>query len=201
MVTRPGPDAVRAEIINAALARITTGGAEQVSLRPLMAELSLTTGAFYRCFPGGREDLLNAVARTASQRVLDLLPDAETIDALAPYDALLELGRGLIDLMREQGRLLEFVLSYPLADDEGPYPLAQRTLTTVERAAADHGLDGSLLFTQLWGFVCGLGQLTRLGLVADPESLMSATLAALLSGDEPAQAPVSAVPSKENRSS
>lgn len=199
MSTGPGPDTVRAAIIDTALTQITTGGAEQVSLRPLMSELSLTTGAFYRCFPGGREALLNAVARTASQRVLEQLPDAEALDALTPRDALQELGRGLIEQMSGQSRLLEFVLSYPLADDEGPYPLAQRTWTTVERAASARGRDGRLLFTQVWAFICGLEQLTRLGLVPDPESLMSATLTALLSGDEPAQSPEPAPSSKEDQ--
>ncbi|RLP10686.1 TetR/AcrR family transcriptional regulator [Propionibacterium australiense] len=197
MTTRPGSEHIRAAIIEAALSRIIAGGAERVSLRPLMSELSLTTGAFYRCFPGGREDLLDAVARTASQLVLDRLPDLTTLDALTPRDALLGLGRGLIELMGEQGRLVEFVLSHPLADEEGPYPLARFAQTIAERAAVAHGLDAGLLFAQVWAFICGLGQLTRLGLVTEPEPLMNATLGALLNGDEPPPPPEPASPPEE----
>lgn len=66
--TRRTPEEARQRILEAAEARLSTGGPDAVRVQPLAADLGITDAAIYHYF-GNREGLLDALARFGARRL------------------------------------------------------------------------------------------------------------------------------------
>jgi AcrR family transcriptional regulator len=106
----PSPDveATRERILESAYARIADAGIAQVTVEAVAQEAGLSRATIYRHFPGGRDELLEALVSWEVARFFTMLGD-ETADATG-FTEWLTLGLAAARRQMEEHALLQRLL-------------------------------------------------------------------------------------------
>jgi AcrR family transcriptional regulator len=173
-------------LVETAARAIARDGAE-ATLKAIAAEAGVGIGTLYRHFPT-REDLVEAVYRTETERLCDAAP--ELLRQLPPVEALRAWSLRFLDYMATKDGMSD-VLQAVLTADEGLRAETRARLNEALALLIDAGKRGGDLRADLdtWDVAMALsGFALLLHQQADPKELGLRLFDLLLAGLTPAQA-------------
>ncbi|MBA1434778.1 TetR/AcrR family transcriptional regulator [Bombilactobacillus bombi] len=171
----------KTKIIDLTIQEISQKSWQSFSLRPLLRQLGLTTGAFYKHFKD-KDDLFKIVSKQLSH---DIYQNIYTKIKTAPnsQEALLQLGWSLLTYFQEQPEVMDFLFFNPSvnylyqsntteANDFELYNLTQQII--VQLVFNPHERDE--FFIKIWSFIQGYGFLIKNKIVLPDRNLLKSTL-------------------------
>lgn len=165
----------REEILREAQALIEERGAADLSMRELAECTRFTPPALYRYFPGGKEDVLGALATSSLLLLMEHLRHVP--DDLPPMERLTELAMVYLEFAREHRRELNLMLDTVSAstkldfDDDipqDPSGLFGVVFEALGEAAKAGEINASnpeqlmIIFHGVWSLVHGMAVLERI---------------------------------------
>lgn len=153
-------------IINSTIKIIDNSGYTNISLRKLVNELNLTTGAFYKHF-STKEQLFSEVTVKLSQRIADdAYVNLNTDDV--PEKQLLQLAYSFLEQYQKHPNIMDFLFFNPTSQST----ISDSTVDFAYLNLIDHLItklimnkhlrkDKNTLFLQLWSFIQGYGSLIK----------------------------------------
>ncbi|MFK8248794.1 TetR/AcrR family transcriptional regulator [Leuconostoc mesenteroides] len=180
----------RDRILQLAMYEINSKGESQFSLRPLLKQLGLTTGAFYKHFKN-KDELFSEITRLFSEKIYERVQH-KLERANCPRDTLSIMGKILLNYYVENPNMVEFLFfnssiangQYLSSDNAERFKFLDLVKLEVKQLITLEELNISeqKMFIQLWSFIQGYGILIANQLVIRDDHLVDETLLTFIEG-------------------
>jgi len=172
-------------IINSTIKIIDNSGYNNISLRKLVKELNLTTGAFYKHF-STKEQLFSEVTVELSQHIADNSYNSLNTNDV-PEKQILQLAYSFLEQYQKHPHIMDFLFFNPtsqntISDSTVDFAYLNLINHLITELIVNKHLrkDKNTLFLQLWSFIQGYGSLIKNQSVQLDKNLIETTLNDLL---------------------
>lgn len=154
----------RQRIIDVARERAESGGWASVTTRALADAIGYTQPVLYGHFPGGKTEIMTAVALTGFTEFTESVSAA--LNGRSGRDAVAAAAETYLDFASAHPAVYEAMFSLPIEAtfaQAGNEPELQSGFAALGAALGDAGTDTAALTEVFWGALHGISQLERTG--------------------------------------
>lgn len=177
-------DEIKTRFITETIEWISKNDYHAMSLRTIVANSGLTTGAFYNRFKN-KNDLFEQVAVILSQKmVADLHLDK--LENQQPFDVLVYIGQKLCANFAQEPFLMDFLFlnsSLDITEAETDFNFL-KLIKQLINEIPDKPVDNETFFLQIWSFIQGYSLLIKNKITKFDKSLIKLTLSEFVKGDK-----------------